>query len=166
MTAGLAFAAGALTAFAAQRLHDENTLLAHLDRMHQEQQQHYQRIDMADKHRLQFDLLCKAVQDPDLSAVLDTYEIEVSQTQLRQYLFANALYGNILHAFRMGTVNLDEALGHMRGICQSRIFREYWEVTLHHRASLPADSQERLLSGHVDEIVTRASDENDQWWVS
>ncbi|KAB1142891.1 hypothetical protein F7R91_27730 [Streptomyces luteolifulvus] len=164
--AGLAFAAGAFAALAVQRLHGEAMLLARLELMHEEQRQHHWRTDMADKHRLHFDLLCKAVQDPDLAAVLDTYEIEITPTQLKQYLFANALYGNLLHAFRSGTVSLEEALGHMRGICQSSIFREYWEVTGHHRESLPAGSQERLLARHVDEIVARANDENDQWWVA
>ncbi|MFE2277780.1 DUF6082 family protein [Streptomyces sp. NPDC059454] len=165
-TAGLAFLAGVLAARTAHRLRGENVLLAHLERMHEEQRQHHWRSDLAAKHRLQFDLLCEAVQDPDLAAVLDTYESPMDSTRLKQYLFANALYGNLLHAFRMGTVSLDEALGHMRGICQSAIFRDYWEVTEHHRESLPADSQERLLAHHVDEIVARAADENDQWWVA
>ncbi|MFF4907231.1 DUF6082 family protein [Streptomyces sp. NPDC001260] len=149
-----------------RHLRGERMLLAHLERLHEEQRQHYRRTDMTEKHRLQFDLLCKAVQDPDLATVLNTYEMEISQTQLKQYLFANALYGNLLHAYRMGTVDLEEALGHMRGICQSAIFREYWEATEHHRESLPSDSQERLLARHVDEIVARANDENDQWWVA
>ncbi|PTN00435.1 DUF6082 family protein [Streptomyces spinosirectus] len=164
--AGLAFVAGALVAATAQRLREETALLARLEQMQEEQREHHRRADMTDKHRLHFDLLCKAVQDPDLAAVLDTYEMEISPAQLKQYLFANALYGNLLHAYRMGTVDLDEALGHMRGICQSAIFRDYWQATQHHRESLPSDSQERLLARHVDEIVARADDENDHWWVA
>ncbi|HET6860573.1 MAG TPA: DUF6082 family protein [Streptomyces sp.] len=131
-------------------------------------QQHHlhRRADLADKHRLQFDLLCKAMDDPELAAVLDTYEDEVRPERQRQFLLANALYGNLLHAYRLRTTDREETLGHLRGICRSRVFRAYWDATRHHRESLPAGSQERLLAELVDEIVARASEERDEWWVA
>ncbi|MFI0982828.1 DUF6082 family protein [Streptomyces sp. NPDC021093] len=130
------------------------------------QRRHLQRrTDLADKHRLQFDLLCKAMDDPELAEVLDTYDEEIPPGKQRQFLLANALYGNLLHAYRLGTTSRAETLGHLRGICQSRIFRDYWDATRHHRETLPGNSQERRLAVLVDEIVATASEERDNWWV-
>ncbi|MFI5808042.1 DUF6082 family protein [Streptomyces sp. NPDC051561] len=131
-----------------------------------QRRQLHRRTEMAAKHRLQFDVLCKAMDDPVLAQVLDTYEDSVRPEEHRQFLFANALYGNLLHAYRLGTTNLDETLGHLRGICQNHIFRDYWDATRHHRESLPAGSQERLLAAQVDEIVARASEAQDRWWIA
>ncbi|MCX5203735.1 DUF6082 family protein [Streptomyces sp. NBC_00237] len=124
------------------------------------------RIELADKHRLQFDLLCKAMDDPELAAVLDTYDEEIPTGRQRQFLLANALYGNLLHAYRLGTIDTSETLAHLRGISQSAIFRDYWDATRHHREALPATSQERTLAAMVDTVVARASEERDRWWVT
>lgn len=131
-----------------------------------QQRQFQRRQDMTAKHRLHFDLLCKAMCDPALAAVLDTYDADVPPERQRQFLFANALYGNILHAYRTGTMDLEEALGHLRGACQSSVFRDFWDHTGHHRESLPSDSQESRLGRLVDDIVARASEQNDGWWVA
>ncbi|MFJ2740117.1 DUF6082 family protein [Streptomyces sp. NPDC087440] len=151
---GIAYAATSAAAFAA--------LVAQIAQ-HRYMQR---RKELADKHRLQFDLLCKAMDDPELAAVLDTYDEDISVDKQRQFLFANALYGNLLHAYRLGTISTAETLAHLRGISQSALFRDYWDATRHHRETLPADSTERQLARMADTVVARASDERDRWWVT
>ncbi|MFI1176237.1 DUF6082 family protein [Streptomyces melanogenes] len=115
------------------------------------------RITLTHQHRLHFDLLSKAMDDPELAAVLDTFEGDVPPVKQRQFLYANALYSNVLHAYRTGSTSESEIGGHLRVICRSPIFREYWEFTRQHRAALQKDSQEARLGRRVDEIVRNIS---------
>lgn len=46
-----------------------------------------------------WELLSKAIDDPTLAAVLITYEDEITVEKQRQFLFANAIYTNALHAY-------------------------------------------------------------------
>ncbi|MEI5098058.1 DUF6082 family protein [Streptomyces sp. PmtG] len=143
--AGLAITTGALT-LAAARL-----------RRH---------LALAEQHRLHFALLCKAMEDEALAAVLDTYEDEVPPERQRQFLFANALYTNALHAYRTGAMNLGELYGHLRVMCQNPVFRAYWEATRHHRASLPSSSEEAELGRVMDRLARDLRDaDTDEWWV-
>jgi hypothetical protein len=119
----------------------------------------------SERHRLHFDLLCKAMDDPTLTAVLDTYDSDVSSEKQRQFLFANALYINALHAHRIGAISLQELFGHLRVMCQNQVFREYWEATRHHRASL-GTSPESRLGRMVDGLIRDLDDSDaDEWWV-
>lgn len=143
--AGLAITTGALT-LAAARL-----------RRH---------MALAEQHRLHFALLCKALEDETLAAVLDTYDSEVPADRHRQFLFANALYTNALHAYRTGAMSLGELYGHLRVICQNPIFREYWEITHHHRASLRRSSEEAEVGRLMDELARDLLEaDTDEWWV-
>ncbi|MFF1452778.1 DUF6082 family protein [Streptomyces sp. NPDC058274] len=131
------------------------------------------RAVLAEQHRLHFDLLCKAMADPALAAVLDTYETDIPSERQRQYLFANALYVNALHFHRIGALNLPELYGHLRVMCRNEIFREYWAATRHHRESLPGSSEEAELGKLMDDLVQNMNDlvqdqddgELDVWWV-
>ncbi|MGW0823043.1 DUF6082 family protein [Streptomyces sp. NPDC002845] len=131
------------------------------------------RAVLTEQHRLHFDLLCKAMDDPALAAVLDTYEAEIPPEKQRQYLFANALYVNALYFHRIGALSLVELHGHLRVICRNKIFREYWAATRHHRESLPAASEEaelgRMTEALVQEMNNLALDVDDgdleEWWV-
>lgn len=143
--AGLALAAGAVAGLAAQQ------------RRHSA---------LTEQHRLHFDLLCKAMDDPALAAVLDTYETTVPPETQRQYLFANALYTNALYFHRIGAMSRPELYGHLRVICQNQIVREYLKATRHHRASLDDSSAEATLGQMVDQLVTDLEDaDTDEWWV-
>ncbi|MBC9728805.1 DUF6082 family protein [Streptomyces sp. TRM68367] len=132
---------------------------------------HRKRAALAEQHRLHFDLLCKAMADPALAAVLDTYESDVSPERQRQYLFANALYVNALYFHRIGALNLAELYGHLRVMCRNNIFREYWAATRHHRESLPASSEEAVLGEMMDALVEdmgslfEDQDDGEEWWV-
>jgi len=51
-------------------------------------------------------------------------------------------------------------------ICQSAIFRDYWDATRHHRESLKKASQEAQVGRMVDALI-HDLDESDteEWWV-
>jgi len=131
------------------------------------------RAMLHEQHRLHFALLCKAMDDPALAAVLDTYEDAIPPETQRQYLFANALYVNALYFHRIGAIDRAELHGHLRVICRNKIFREYWTATRHHRESLPHASEEAELGRMADDLVqemnrlfTEQDDgELEEWWV-
>ncbi|MEV5981745.1 DUF6082 family protein [Streptomyces sp. NPDC052114] len=128
-----------------------------------EQQRH---IDLANQQRLQWELLSKAMEDPTLAAVLDTYDGSVPPAKHRQFLFANAVYTNALLAYRIGNVSRVELFGHLRGTLQNPIFREYWEATRAARASLVEDSVEAQIGRMVDELVHDLDEaDTEEWWV-
>ncbi|MBC2906845.1 DUF6082 family protein [Streptomyces cupreus] len=127
---------------------------------------HRRRAALIEQHRLHFDLLCKAMDDPALAAVLDTYEADIPLDKQRQFLFANALYVNALFFHRIGAVTLAELHGHLRVMCQNPVFREYWEATRHHRKSLPSSSEEFALGQMMDDLIQElAESDSDEWWV-
>ena len=126
----------------------------------------HRRATLAEQHRLHFDLLCKAMDDPALAAVLDTYETEIPLEKQRQFLFANALYINALYYYRVGALSKTELYGHLRVMCQNQVFRDYWEATRHHRKSLPDTSEESALGRMTDELIQELAEaDTDQWWV-
>lgn len=128
---------------------------------------------LTEQHRLHFDLLCKAMGDPALAAVLDTYEDDIPPERQRQYLFANALYVNALYYHRIGAWSLSELYGHLRVMCRNQVFREYWADTRHHRKSLADSSEEAELGRMMDDLVQemdrvsqeRDGEEREEWWV-
>ncbi|MBV1942318.1 DUF6082 family protein [Streptomyces sp. NPDC060006] len=158
--AGLAFAAGALAALAAQqrRYEDLRLRVAEVERSERQAM-------LTEQQRLQFYLLSRAMEDPDLAAVYSNVQVD-SPTQRRQYLFANALYTNALLAYRVGVVNWEELHGHLRMVCHNPIFRDYWDAHRPHRASLKEDSEEARVGRMVD-VLIRDLDESDteEWWV-
>ncbi|WP_405864041.1 DUF6082 family protein [Streptomyces sp. NBC_01515] len=127
---------------------------------------HRREAALAEQHRLHFALLCKAMDDPALAGVLNTYETEVPPEKQRQYLFANALYANALYYHRIGALTLPELHGHLRVMCQNQVFREYWAATKHHRKSLPDSSEEAGLGRIMDDLIQELDDsDTDEWWV-
>jgi hypothetical protein len=127
---------------------------------------HRRRAALTEQHRLHFDLLCKAMDDPALAAVLNTYEVDLAPEKQRQYLFANALYVNALYFHRIGAMTRGELYGHFRIMCQNKIFQEYWTATQHHRESLPDSSEEAELGQMMDSLIQEQADsDTDEWWV-
>lgn len=160
-TAGLAFAAGAVAALAAQQWRYEQ-LRALTARAEEASSR---RANLMNYQRLQLDLLNKAIDDPELAVVLSTFETD-SPTHLRQHLFANALYSNALFGYRMGVASLEELHGHLRVLCRSALFRRYWEATWPHRASLRDDSEEGRIGRMVDDLIHELDEaDTEEWWV-
>ncbi|MFI6460065.1 DUF6082 family protein [Streptomyces sp. NPDC050528] len=159
-TVGLAFAAGALAALFAQRRKFEELRLR-VDEVEQSDRQ----AMLTEQQRLQFYLLTKAMEDPDLAAVYSNVQVD-SPTQQRQYLFANAMYNNTLLAYRVGIVSWEELHGHLRAICQNAIFRDYWRAHHPHRSSLKAESIEAKVGRMVDRLIHDLDEaDTEEWWV-
>ncbi|MEV7392108.1 MULTISPECIES: DUF6082 family protein [unclassified Streptomyces] len=153
--AGLAAAAVAGALLAQQRRARETYLL---------EQQHH--TDLARQQRLQWELLSKAIEDPSLAAILDTYGGAVPPSKHRQFLFANALYSNALLAYRIQVVTWEELHGYLRITCQNPIFREYWEATRPHRSSLAGSSDEARVGRMMDSLIEDLEEaDTDEWWV-
>ncbi|MFD7701193.1 DUF6082 family protein [Streptomyces caelestis] len=156
---GLAFTMGVLTAVLVRSALREEA--PHRN----EPRDGHQRAGFAQQQQLQLYLLDKALEDPDLAAVLSTVEVE-SPTRRRQFLFANALYSNALLAYRIGLVTLEELHGYLRITCRNPVFRAYWEATRPHRASLVESSDEARAGRMVDALIADLDDaETDEWWV-
>ncbi|MBA4862382.1 hypothetical protein H1V43_13470 [Streptomyces sp. PSKA54] len=157
---GLAFAAGALAALATQQRR-----YAELRLRVTEVERSDRQAMLTEQQRLQFYLLDKAMEDPELAAVYSNVQVE-SPIQRRQYLFANALYNNALLAYRVGIVNWEELHGHLRMFCQNRVFRDYWDAHRPHRASLHGGSEEAKVGRMVDRLIRDLNDaDTEEWWV-
>ncbi|MEV6753461.1 DUF6082 family protein [Streptomyces sp. NPDC051214] len=161
--AGLAFAVGALTVLAAQqRKHGALRLRIACTG----ESEHQRNTTLIAQQRLQFDMLSKAMDDPDLAAVLDTFDEALDTRTLRQYLFANAVYTNALLFWRVGNFTWEEVHGHLRLICQNPVFRSYWKATHPHRASLLDSSDEARLGRMVDKLIRDLEEaDTEEWWV-
>ncbi|MFF1724011.1 DUF6082 family protein [Streptomyces sviceus] len=162
-TAGLGMVTGALVAMAAQRqaLEAMQERLEHLERQARSQQH----ANLARQQRQHWELLSKAIDDPQLAEVLDIFERPVTPERRRQYLFANALYTNLLCYYRIGNMGRDEFFKHVRGIFQNPIVREYWYATQQQRASLTG-TEEAELGKLVDDLLLQLEEaDTDEWWV-
>ncbi|WP_432176686.1 DUF6082 family protein [Streptomyces sp. Tue6028] len=120
--------------------------------------------DIAAAYRMRLELLMKAIDDPELAATLDAYEAPVSAARLRQYLFSDALYIQLLLAYRTGTLSLEELQGKARPLLRNAIFRDYWEASRHQRSSLPDGSEERMVGRMIDALA-QDMDAADMWWT-
>ncbi|TQJ90522.1 DUF6082 family protein [Streptomyces sp. SLBN-31] len=162
--AGLGVAFGALATRASQRqVHEQ--LKTRLERL--EQTPYAQReANLASQQRLHWELLSKAIDNPELAEVLDIFEVPSSPTRRAQYLFANALYTNQLFAYRVGNISREEFFGFVRGLLQNPIVREYWYATQHQRATIADDSDEAELGRMVDDLLRQLDEADvDEWWV-
>lgn len=122
------------------------------------------RTNLIQQHRLVTEQLDRAIDDPSLAAALSTLN-GISDPKRRQMMFANREYGTILLAHRVGYVDWNELLGHLRMLSRNEVFAEYWERTVEHRRSLPADSLEARVGKAVDTIMEELADDPDEWWV-
>lgn len=122
------------------------------------------RTNLIQQHRLVTQQLDRAIDDPSLAAALSTLS-GISDLKRRQLLFANREYGTILLAHRIGYVDWNELLGHLRMLSRNEVFAEYWERTVEHRRSLPEESLEARVGRAVDTIMEELADDPDEWWV-
>ncbi|WP_329118745.1 DUF6082 family protein [Streptomyces sp. NBC_01465] len=115
-------------------------------------------------HRLLVEQSSQAMGDPMLAAALSTLS-DVPERRQRQLLFANREYVTILLAHRIGVVDWDELIGHLRILCRNAVFADYWQRTGEHRMSLPAHTLEGRAGLAVDAIMDELADDPDDWWV-
>ncbi|MEU9915253.1 DUF6082 family protein [Streptomyces sp. NPDC051001] len=108
--------------------------------------------------------LDRAIDDPPLAAALSALT-DLSDEERRQMPNANAQYGLILLAYRVGSVDRSELLGSLRWLLGSPVFSKYWERTAETRRGLPEDSLEARVGRAVDVIRDERLEDLDEWWV-
>ncbi|MEU6422246.1 DUF6082 family protein [Streptomyces spiralis] len=125
-----------------------------------------QRQARTHQQRMHWELLSRAIDDPYLATVIDTYDKSIPAEKRRQFFYANAWYTHLLHLHWAGDLDLKEWYSQLREFFQSPVFREYWEASRHMRAALNQSSDEarlgRIADGLVEELDEAATDE---WWV-
>ncbi|WP_431992585.1 DUF6082 family protein [Streptomyces albogriseolus] len=160
---GLGMVAGVFAAVATQR-NALDAINRRLERL-EEQAGHRQRANLAMQQRQHWELLSKAMDNPELTEVLDIFAVPVTVQKRRQYLFANALYTNLLSYHRVGNLTKEEFYKHARAMFQNPIVREYWYATRHLRASLKG-TEEAEIGQMIDELLLQLDEaETDEWWV-
>ncbi|MGW1539906.1 DUF6082 family protein [Streptomyces sp. NPDC002309] len=124
------------------------------------------RAAVAHQQRMHWELLAKAIDDPSLAAVIDTYDKRIPAEKRRQFFYANAWYVNLYHLYEAGILDQEELFGRLREIFQSSVLREYWEASKGQRATLKESSTEARIGRMVDGLI-RDLDEADteEWWV-
>ncbi|GGT09833.1 DUF6082 family protein [Streptomyces chromofuscus] len=163
--AGLGLLTGALAALAAER-RTVNAVQARLDRLEAQVAHSHRHANLANQQNLHWELLSKAIDSPELAEVLDIFEAPASPLERRQYLFANALYTNLLFYYRIGNLSREEFFGRVRGLLQNPVVREYWFATRGQRATLPEDSDEAELGRMVDDLLRQLEEaDTEEWWV-
>ncbi|WP_345576322.1 DUF6082 family protein [Streptomyces prasinosporus] len=115
-------------------------------------------------HRITAAQVDHALADPALASAMSTLD-GLSEDRRRQVLFANRQYGAILLGHRIGGYDWDALIGHLRVLCRNQVFKEYWEMTVEHRRSLPSPSLESRAGKAVDAIMEDLADDPDEWWV-
>ncbi|MFE2584149.1 DUF6082 family protein [Streptomyces sp. NPDC059378] len=125
-----------------------------------------QRKALAHQQRMHWELLVKAIDDPSLAAVIDTYDKSIPAEKRRLFLYANAWYINAYHLYRAGILDQEELYGHLREIFQSSLMREYWEASKDQRATLKQSSDEARMGRMVDGLIKDLDEaDTDEWWV-
>ncbi|GAA4039862.1 DUF6082 family protein [Streptomyces shaanxiensis] len=124
------------------------------------------RTTLAHQQRMHWELLARAIDDPSLAAVIDTYDQSIPAERRRQFFYANAWYAHLYHLYQAELLDREELYTRLREFFQSPVFREYWEASRHMRASLKESSVEAQL-GHMVDGLVRDLDESDtdEWWV-
>ncbi|MER6166052.1 DUF6082 family protein [Streptomyces violaceorubidus] len=139
------------------RLHERRLRLEELA-IRREALRHQQRMHWA--------LLNRALDDPSLAEVIDTYDKSIPAQKRRQFFYANAWYTHLYHCHRAGLLDREELYRTLREFFQSPVFREYWDASEHMRASLNEASEEARLGRMIDGLVHDLDEaDTDEWWV-
>ncbi|MFF3850400.1 DUF6082 family protein [Streptomyces sp. NPDC002328] len=121
---------------------------------------------LAHQQRMHWELLAKAIDDPSLAAVIDTYDQSIPAQKRRQFFFANAWYVNLYHLYRTGLLDQEELYGHLRELFTIPLIREYWEASKGQRATLKQSSDEARIGRMVDGLIKDLDEaDTDEWWV-
>ncbi|MFE5049836.1 DUF6082 family protein [Streptomyces sp. NPDC056637] len=155
---------GAALALAAQRRRLEEARLR-IEELEQEELTQ-QRSARARQQRVHWELSLKAIDDPSLAAVINTYDAEIPPAKVRQFFFANAWYVNLFHLDQAGIIDQQEVYGRLRELFQSPVFREYWRASRPNRATLIHSSAEARLGRLADRLLEELEEaDTEEWWV-
>ncbi|WP_320780888.1 DUF6082 family protein [Streptomyces sp. CRN 30] len=126
----------------------------------------HRRTALARQQRMHWELLSRAIDDPSLAAVIDTYDTEIPVEKRRQFFYANAWYVSLYHLYEAGLLDMEELFGRLREFFQNPVMREYWEASRKQRASLKQSSDEARIGTMVDGLICDLEDaDTDEWWV-
>ena len=121
---------------------------------------------LAHQQRMHWELLSRAIDNPALAAVIDTYDPAIPAERRRQYFYANAWYINLYHLYRAGLLDQEEFYGHARELFQNPLMREYWDASKAQRATLKTSSDEARIGRMVDSLIRDLDEaDTDEWWV-
>ncbi|MEU0228246.1 DUF6082 family protein [Streptomyces sp. NPDC006284] len=121
---------------------------------------------LAHQQRMHWELLSRAIDDPSLASVIDTYDPAIPAEKRRQYFYANAWYINLYHLYRAGLLDREELYGHARELFQNPLMREYWDASRGQRATLKRSSDEARIGLLVDALINDLDEaDTDEWWV-
>ncbi|WP_105968575.1 DUF6082 family protein [Streptomyces geranii] len=121
---------------------------------------------LAHQQRMHWELLSRAIDNPSLAAVIDTYDPNIPAEKRRQYFYANAWYINLYHLHRAGIIDQEEFYGHARELFQNQLMREYWDASKGQRATLKHSSDEARLGRLVDSLIKDLDEaDSEEWWV-
>ncbi|MFC5215603.1 DUF6082 family protein [Streptomyces coerulescens] len=122
------------------------------------------RANLIQQYRLTLDQMDRAIDDPSLADAGSTLT-GLPVAKRRQMIFANREYGSLLMAHRVGLYDWEELKGHLRVLCRNKLFAEYWDRTVEHRRSLPAESIEARVGAVVDVMIEELADDPEEWWI-
>ncbi|MYS43131.1 DUF6082 family protein [Streptomyces sp. SID8499] len=160
---GLLLATAALTLAARQRRLEAERLAA---RRLELEELSSRRTALRHQQRMHWELLARAIDDPSLAAVINTYDAGIPVEKRRQFLYANAWYVNLYHLHRAGLLDERELFGRLREIFQNPVMREYWEASKEQRATLEHASDEARIGRMVDGLIRDLDEaDTDEWWV-
>lgn len=122
------------------------------------------RANVIQLHGFLLGRLDRAIDDPALADALSAFT-SLPDEKRRQLLNANAQYGLILLAHRVGQIDRNELLGYLRWLRRSPVFAEYWERTAEARQALDPESFEARVGRALDAIMEERLDDLEEWWV-
>ncbi|MFJ3494247.1 DUF6082 family protein [Streptomyces sp. NPDC086091] len=161
--AGLLLATAA-TALAAQLRHRREALLQ--ERRLGIEELADRRKALAHQQRMHWELLARAIDDPSLAAVIDTYDQSIPAQKRRQFFYANAWYTHLYHLYLAGILDREELYTYLREFFQSPLFREYWEASRTQRSTIRESSEEAGIGRMIDGLVNDLDEaDTDAWWV-
>ncbi|MFF1308308.1 DUF6082 family protein [Streptomyces sp. NPDC058307] len=146
-----------------RRRHQEDVLLELLGQLRLMTEEIH-RANLIQQYRLTLEQMDRAIDDPSLADAGSTLT-GLSEVKRRQMIFANREYGSLLMAHQIGMYTWNELVGHLRVLCRNKLFAEYWDRTIEHRRSLPAESTEARVGEVVDVMIEELADEPEEWWI-
>ena len=162
VAAGLVLATAGMTLAARRSLEAEKLQLRRLEL----EELTSRRRALAHQQRMHWELLSRAIDNPALAAVIDTYDPAIPAERRRQYFYANAWYINLYHLYRAGLLDQEEFYGHARELFQNPLMREYWDASTAQRATLKTSSDEARIGRMVDSLIRDLDEaDTDEWWV-
>ncbi|CAM5334896.1 DUF6082 family protein [Streptomyces aurantiogriseus] len=163
VAAGLLLATAAATLAACQRRREEARLQ---ERRLELEELAVRRKALAHQQRMHWELLSRAIDDPSLAVVIDTYDKSIPAEKRRQFFYANAWYTHLYHLYQAGILDREGLYTYLREFFQSPLFREYWEASKSQRATLNQSSDEARIGHMVDGLVHDLDEaDTDEWWV-